>query len=60
MAETGATKAFTSGDPVEATAFDPVHKRVLVSSHYGVIRMYSFGLNGKFAYAKLNTILITI
>ena len=47
MTETTSTRAFMSGDPVEAMASDWSLKRLLVSSHYGTIKMYSIGSNGK-------------
>lgn len=46
MAEASATRAFLSGDPVEAMAFDSESKRLLVASHYGTIKMYSIEPNG--------------
>ena len=39
---------FSAGDSVEALAFDSVHQRLAISSHYGQIRMLLFQ-NGKFA-----------
>ena len=47
MVEATTTRAFDWGDSVEAIAFDPVLRRLLVSSHYGKIRMYTYRTNGK-------------
>lgn len=50
MKETLTIRAFYEGDPVEAIAHDPAGRRLLVSSHYGAIRMYSFDTNGLLVY----------
>ena len=50
MKEASSTRAFYEGDPVEAIAYDPTGRRLLVSSHYGTIRMYYFDINGSSVY----------
>ncbi|KAM6490444.1 WD40-repeat-containing domain protein [Amanita muscaria] len=51
MKEASITRAFRSGDGVEAMAFDPSLKRLLVSSHYGTVRMYTFEENDQVVVA---------
>ncbi|KAF8735549.1 hypothetical protein AX14_001869 [Amanita brunnescens Koide BX004] len=46
MGEASIMRAFDWGDSTEAMAFEPAIKRLLVSSHYGKIRMYSVEANG--------------
>jgi hypothetical protein len=48
MIEASNTRAFDWGDSMEAVAFEPSLKRLLVSSHHGKIRMYSIETNGVF------------
>lgn len=48
MVEASITRAFDWGDSTEAMVFEPTLKRLLVSSHYGKIRMYSVETNGEF------------
>jgi hypothetical protein len=38
--EVSCTPVFTAGDSVESFCFDPVHLRLVVTSHYGQIKMY--------------------
>lgn len=38
--EISCTRVFTPGDSVESFCFDPVHHRLVVTSHFGQIKMY--------------------
>jgi hypothetical protein len=38
--EISCTRVFTPGDSVESFCFDPVHHRLIVTSHFGQIKMY--------------------
>ena len=38
--EISCTPVFTSGDSVESFSFDSVHNRLIVTSHFGQIKMY--------------------
>jgi hypothetical protein len=38
--EISCTPVFTPGDSIESFCFDPVHHRLIVTSHFGQIRMY--------------------
>jgi hypothetical protein len=41
------THTFAASDSVEALAFDPMHNRLAVSSHYGHVQMYRLEKNGE-------------
>ena len=38
--EMSSTRVFTPGNSVESFCFDPVHHRLIVTSHYGQIKMF--------------------
>jgi hypothetical protein len=38
--EMSSTRVFTPGDSIESFCFDPVHHRLIVTSHAGQIKMY--------------------
>jgi hypothetical protein len=47
MAELSSTSVFSAGDSVEAIAYDPEHRRVAVTSHYGHVKLVTVEQNGK-------------
>lgn len=47
MLELANTRAFEPSDPVESISFDPIHSRLAVSSHHGLIALYELGKHGK-------------
>lgn len=56
MVEATTTRAFDWGNSVEAIAFDPMLRRLLVSRHYGKIKMYN-KTNGKIQSVSLFTLI---
>lgn len=38
--EISSTRVFTTGDSVESFCFNPVHHHLIVTSHFGQIKMY--------------------
>lgn len=38
--EISSARVFTSGDSVESFCFDPIHHRLILTSHFGQIKMY--------------------
>lgn len=48
LVEATNTRAFNWGDSTEAMAFDATLRMLLVSSHYGKVKMYSIQRNSEF------------
>lgn len=54
MAELSSSSVFSAGDSIEAIAYDPEHRRVAVTSHYGHIKLFTVARNGKCRNQLLN------
>lgn len=47
MAELSSTSVFAAGDSVEAITYDLEHRRAVVTSHYGQIKLFTVERNGE-------------
>jgi hypothetical protein len=55
MIEMSNTHFFSTGDGIEAIAYDPVHRRVALTSHYGCINVCALDKNSVYqGYSLLN------
>lgn len=51
LLECGNTQVFPESDSVETLAYDPVHLRLVVSSHFGKIQAYTVEKGGDYQWA---------